>query len=76
MSKQSMLQVYFGAKKNKIVELNHSESKIVNKITEHIKAKGYNISCGNLLHRYHWLKNAKTKCKKKSDQYVIYFIHI
>ena len=62
MSKQSMLQVFFLVrKKNKIVELNHSESKIVNKITEHIKAKGYNICCDNLLHRYHWLKNAKKK---------------
>ena len=48
-------------KKNKIVELNRSESKIVNKITEHIKAKGYNICCNNSLHHYHWMKNAKTK---------------
>ena len=52
---------YFGAQENKIVELNRSESKIVNKITEHIKAKAYNICCDNSLHRYHWRKNAKTK---------------
>ena len=61
MSKQGMLQVLLCCKikKHRIAVLNCSESQIVNKITEHIKPKRYNVCCDNLLHRYHWLNNAK-----------------